>query len=248
MSGHRAAHVLVASAIVLVAGAGHAAAAATPADRPAVIPSRPTAALSWVGQVVAPVVARTDSDPSAKRVTILRPEAPLGGGITTVLITDRRPGADGRIWARVRLPVRPNGTQGWIPLDVLRLRTTTLRLKVDLSDRTLTLYRAGRVARRVVVAVGAPQWPTPTGRFAVAELIRTRTPGAFIGPVVLPLTGFSEQLNDYAGGNGRVAIHGTAVPHLLGTRASHGCVRVHNRDIIALARLVRPGTPVDIVP
>ena len=52
--------------------------------------------------------------------------------------------------------------------------------------------------------------------------------------------------NEFAGGNGRVAVHGTSEPDLIGTSASHGCVRVSNADILRLARLVRPGTPVAI--
>ena len=37
-------------------------------------------------------------------------------------------------------------------------------------------------------------------------------------------------------------------PQLLGTRASHGCIRIRNSDVVRMARIVRPGTPVDIVP
>jgi lipoprotein-anchoring transpeptidase ErfK/SrfK len=65
---------------------------------------------------------------------------------------------------------------------------------------------------------------------------------------VLPITGYSRVLNEYAGGNGRVAIHGTSQPWVIGTRASNGCVRLYNRDIRKLARLVRPGAQVEIRP
>jgi lipoprotein-anchoring transpeptidase ErfK/SrfK len=233
--------------LIAVAAAATAAPAAAAAP-PAASPGPPTSTLTWVGRLVVPVTARVDSDAASAKVAVVQPVAPLGGGPTILQITGSRPGADGRTWVRVRLPVRPNGTQGWIPVDVLRLNTTRLRIRVDLSERRLTLLRAGRPVLRTNVAIGTPQYPTPTGSFAIAELIRTRTPGAFLGPVVFPLTGFSEELNDFAGGNGRVALHGTSLPHLLGTRASHGCVRIHNRDVIRLARVVRPGTPVDIVP
>ena len=242
-----------ATALLLAAGAGTAqAVAAEPADRPAATTGPavgpPTAHTTWTGQVLAAVTARRAPRPSARPVMVLQPIAPLGGGLTVVQIEARTTGGDGRDWVRVRLPVRPNGTQGWIPMDVLRLSSTAMRIRIDLSERRLTLFRAGRVVRHVRVAIGKPGTPTPRGRFAVAEMIRTRTPGAFIGPVVFPLTGFSETLNEYAGGNGRVAMHGTSVPHLLGTRASHGCIRMSNRDVVALARIVRPGTPVQIVP
>jgi lipoprotein-anchoring transpeptidase ErfK/SrfK len=211
-------------------------------------PGAPTAGITWTGRLVAPATARTAPDPGAGAVTVVQPVAPLGGGATILQITAVTGGADGRRWARVRLPVRPNGAQGWLPVDVMRLNTNRLRIRVDLSRRTLELFRAGVRVSRITVAVGTRQNPTPTGRFAVAEIIRTHDRGGFLGPVVFPLTAFSETLNEYAGGNGRVALHGTSLPALLGTRASHGCVRIHNRDVVRLARVVRPGTPVDIVP
>ncbi len=208
----------------------------------------PTPRLSWVGRLVAPVTVRRAPRFSAKAITVLQPVAPLGGGPTVVQITRRAQDSAGRVWVRVRLPIRPNGSEGWLPVDVLRLNTTRLRILVDLGDRKLTVFRSGRPIMRFTIAVGTPENPTPTGRFAIAELIRTRTPGAFLGPVVFPITGYSETLNEFAGGNGRVALHGTNAPELLGTRASHGCVRIRNADVVRMARIIRPGTPVDIVP
>ncbi|MFN8121118.1 MAG: L,D-transpeptidase family protein [Thermoleophilia bacterium] len=237
------------AAVAAVPVMGHAAPAppASSAATPDAL-GRPTQAISWVGRLVAPVTARRAPRMSGRAVTVLQPVAPLGGGATVLQITDRAKDASGRVWVRVRLPIRPNGSQGWVPVDVLRLNTTRLRIRVDLSDRRLTLYRNNRRVMRVKVAVGTPENPTPQGHFAVAELIRTRTVGAFLGPIVFPLTAFSETLNEYAGGNGRVAMHGTNAPQLLGTRASHGCIRIRNSDVVRMARIVRPGTPVDIVP
>ena len=236
---------IAALAAVLAAVAAAPGLAASPPAGP--LPGPGERVGGGTGQVLAPVTARVAPDMRARRVTVLHPIAPLGGGVTTVQITARRAGTDGRQWVRVRLPIRPNGAQGWIPLDVLRLGSTPLRIHVSLGQRRLTVFRSGRAIRQVRIAVGKPGTPTPVGRFAVAELIRTHTPGAFLGPVVFPLTGYSETLNEFAGGNGRVAIHGTSLPRLLGTAASNGCIRMHNRDAVALSRIVRPGTPVRIV-
>ena len=97
------------------------------------------------------------------------------------------------------------------------------------------------------MAVGKPGTETPRNdHFAIAELIRTHTPGAFLGPIVMPITGYSERLNEFAGGNGRVAIHGTSLPELIGTAVSNGCIRMYNRDIARVARIARPGTPLKI--
>lgn len=228
-----------------LAGAGGGDAHAAPVST---VPGAPTPAIAWVGRVLAPVPARAAPRRSARAKMVVQPIAPFQKGPTVLLVT-RSLVRDGVRWVEVLLPARPNGSRGWVPADVLRLRTTTLRVTIDLSERRLTLLRAGRTILRAPVAIGTAGTPTPTGaRFAVAEVIRTRTPGAFLGPVVLPLTGFSETLNEFAGGDGRVAIHGTSVPSLIGTAASHGCVRMRNRDIVRMARLVRPGTPVAIRP
>ncbi|MBM3697897.1 MAG: L,D-transpeptidase [Actinobacteria bacterium] len=58
--------------------------------------------------------------------------------------------------------------------------------------------------------------------------------------------GVPERAAEYAGGNGRVAIHGTSKPELIGKAVSHGCIRMRNADIQRLTRLVRGGTPVQV--
>ncbi len=208
----------------------------------------PSPRASWTASVLAPVVARAAPDGRATPVTVLRPIAPIGGGGAVLAVRAVRRAAGSRLWVRLLLPIRPNGREGWVPAGVLRFRRTVLRILIDQSDRRLTLYRAGRPILRAPVAVGKPATPTPNGRFAVAELIRTNLPGAFLGPVVFALTGYSEKLNEFAGGDGRVAVHGTSLPALIGTRASNGCIRLRNRDAVRLLRVVRPGVPVTIRP
>lgn len=245
MSTRPLAAVLASVAAGLIAAGAAGPASAAPARA---VPGPPTAKAAWVGRVLAPVTARAAPRPGARARMVVQPVAPFAQGATTLLVT-RSVVRRGSRWVEVLLPARPNGSRGWVPADVLGLRTTALRITIDLGDRRLTLRRAGRVVLRAPVAVGAAGTPTPVGaRFAVAELIRTRAPGAFLGPVVMPLTGYSETLNEFAGGDGRVAIHGTSAPSLIGTAASHGCVRMLNRDIVRMARLVRPGTPVTIRP
>ena len=147
---------------------------------------------------------------------------------------------------RVILPLRPNGNLGWVPADSLQLHATAVRILVDQSQRQLTMFRAGRVVLRTRVAIGAPATPTPNGRFSIAEVIRTDNPAGFIGPFVLPLTAFSNVLDTFDGGNGRVALHGTSVPSQLGQRVSHGCVRIRNTDLMRIVRAITPGVPVTV--
>ena len=220
---------------------------AAPAPAATVELAAPTASRAWTARLLAAVSARTAPRHNARVITTLQPIAPLGGGATTLLVTGSKV-ADGRQWVRVLLPVRPNGTQGWVPADPLAFRPVSSRLVVDQSARQLTVYKQGRAVYRTTGAIGAPDTPSPNGHFAIAEVIPTGNPGGFFGPYVLPLTGYSERLNEYAGGNGRVALHGTSLPGLLGTRASHGCIRIANAAIRRIAAIVSTGTPVTIRP
>ena len=239
-----AATLAAACAAALAWAASGEAAAAPRAAATRIAP--PTPKVAWVGRVLVPVTARAAPRTSAAARTVLQPIAPLGRDATVLLIT-RTTVQEGRRWAEVLLPIRPNGVRGWVPANVLRTWSTPLRIVIDVSERRLTLFHKNRPLVRARIAVGKPGTETPRGDdFAIAERIYTRTPGAFLGPVVFPITGYSEKLNEFAGGNGRVAIHGTSLPELIGTAASNGCIRMHNRDIVRLNRLVRPGTPVKI--
>ena len=109
------------------------------------------------------------------------------------------------------------------------------------------LPQGGRI-KQLGVALGAPSTPTPKGTFAVYQ--KVREPGySPLGPWALHLTAHSNVLFEYAGGPGRVAIHGArgALWATAGTNPSHGCIRVPDPKIATLVPLVRPGTPVEIV-
>ncbi len=231
---------------VLLAGLALVAGQARAADAVEAVPGAPTPTEAWTGRVVATVTARAAPKPAARKRMVLKTTAPFSGNGTVLLIT-RRTVVDGVPWVEVLLPMRPNGARGWIPQDVLVVSRTRVRVAIDLSERKLRVFKAGKRVMSASLAIGKPETPTPTGpHFAIAERIDTNTPGGFLGPIVLPLTGFSETLNEFAGGNGRVAIHGTSLPGLIGTQASHGCMRMRNADIVRLARLATPGTPVAI--
>ena len=230
----------------LACAAGQAAAQDAAATGP--VPAAPTPAEAWTGRVMTTVTARSAPRPNAKRKLVLKTTAPFSGNGTVLLIT-RRTVVEGVPWVEVLLPKRPNGTRGWIRQDVLVVSRTRVRVAIDLSERRVRVFRAGKRVMSVSIAIGKSGTPTPTGsRFAIAERIDTNMPGGFLGPIVLPLTGFSETLNEFAGGDGRVAIHGTSLPQLIGTRASHGCMRMRNADVVRFARLAKPGTPVVIRP
>lgn len=203
----------------------------------------PTRQWSWAARVLAPAVVRVAPDRRSKSLGMLQPTAPLGSGPMILLVLETRLVGETE-WTRLLLARRPNGSSGWVRSDVLRFRRNAMRIVIDRSERRTYVLRNGRVVLRVRNAVGTSATPTPLGRFAVAEKIPV--PSGFLGPMVLPTTGFSEVLNEYAGGNGRFAMHGTSQPWLIGTPASHGCIRHTNDGIRRIAGMVSPGTPIII--
>jgi lipoprotein-anchoring transpeptidase ErfK/SrfK len=114
---------------------------------------------------------------------------------------------------------------------------------IDRSARTLELWDSRRLLLRTTVAVGAPGMETPTGLYYVQWKFRPQA--EILGAYAFETSAYS-RLSDWPGG-GVVGVHGTYWPWLLGQAVSHGCVRVHNRDILELSRLVSVGTPIRIV-
>jgi lipoprotein-anchoring transpeptidase ErfK/SrfK len=148
----------------------------------------------------------------------------------------------GTTWLHVRLPIRPNGSTGWVRGDEVRTQVRHERIVVDLSAHRLRRVDDGRTVDDLSVAVGAPSTPTAPGRFFVWARVPTGDPTGPYGVFVLGLSGFSNVITEWAGG-GRMAIHGTADPGDRGHDVSHGCVRVNNPQMEALTD-VPMGTPV----
>ena len=116
----------------------------------------------------------------------------------------------------------------------MQLSRTRYWVTVRTRSRTVSVYRDGDRVRRFRAVVGAPATPTPRVLAALYERNRQPDPRAFLGPWSLPLTAFSDVLQDFGGGPGRVAIHGRAGASLadpLGSARSHGCIRITNRAI-----------------
>jgi len=153
----------------------------------------------------------------------------------------------GASWYRVKVPVRPNGVVGYVhPGDVV-VRKVTTRISVDLSRRTLSLYRRGRLVLTTPVAVGTPETPTPIGRYYVNQRITVIDPEGPYGPAVLGVSAFSNVLTGWADG-APIGIHGTNQPWSIGQAASNGCIRVPNATLLRLFAAADAGTPVVIHP
>lgn len=170
-------------------------------------------------------------------------------GYPTVLgvLDGRANGSCAPVAYRVQVPLPPNGRSGWVVAGAVRVFPVRSRIVVSLHRRRLVAYRDGRVVLRVPVAVGAPQTPTPVGRFFVNERWLLARPDGPFGVAALGLSGHSDVLRRWAQG-GPIALHGTNEPWSVGRAASHGCVRLLNGDMRRLLALAPAGTLVEIRP
>jgi lipoprotein-anchoring transpeptidase ErfK/SrfK len=167
------------------------------------------------------------------------------GTRNAVAVLDRAQDATGRTWVLAALPVLPTGTRGWIPRRALGgYAVVRTRLDIDLDRLRATLYDRGRPVLAADIAVGMPGWETPRGDFIVRnKLTRYRSPT--YGPIAFGTSARAPGATDWPAG-GFVGIHGTDRPELVPGRVSHGCIRMRNDDILALARAMPIGTPVRI--
>jgi hypothetical protein len=155
-------------------------------------------------------------------------------------------------WLHVALPVRPNGSTGWIRADDVELRPVEVAVEVDLDARELIVRDltapTGQedVVLRTPTAIGDADHPTPIGTFFITDKLDTGDPGGPYGPYALGLSAYSEVLTEFAGGEGQVGVHGTDTPASVGRAASKGCLRVDNGVVEQLAHLLPLGTPVTI--
>ena len=149
-------------------------------------------------------------------------------------------------WVEVLLPVRPTPSRGWVRKADVTLTPNAYRLVVDVSERTITAYKGGKQYLRDTVAVGMAQNPTPIGLASVTALLQPPDPKGEFGTHAYVLSAFSPTLTKFLGGPGSIGIHGTNRPDLLGKAVSHGCVRVKNSTVDALAKDLPLGTPVEL--
>ena len=210
----------------------------TPSTAPSTAPDAVDAPASTTIAAVRGADVAVSAEPGGTVTTTL--ENPQASGAPLVFrVVDQRDG-----WVQVQLAQRPNGSTGWVPDSAVSLSTTSYAIVVTESDNTLDLYRGGKVVDSYPVATGTGGTPTPTGRFALTELLAPTNSG--YGPYAYGTTAFSDVLNNFGGGPGQIGLHGTEDASSVGRAASHGCIRMHNDDITTLAKTLPLGTPFQV--
>jgi len=125
-------------------------------------------------------------------------------------------------------------------------------VSVSRSSTTLRLFKRLRVVRTYRIAVGAAGFDTPSGLRHVQSKQRNPTwyvpnrpwAGSLAGQTIPPGDPRNPLKAWFLALGGGVGIHGTAEEWSIGTRASHGCIRMRVRDVTRLAPRVPVGTPV----
>ena len=121
----------------------------------------------------------------------------------------------------------------------------TRRLVISIPDRKVALIEDGRIVKVYPVAVGKNSTPSPRGTFHIASRVQHPTwyqPGKVVGPGPANPLGTRWMGLGFKG----YGIHGTNMPLSVGKAASHGCIRMRNRDVEELFNLVEVGDPVEL--
>lgn len=136
---------------------------------------------------------------------------------------------------------------------VLRADADAIRLVLNIPANRLDVYEGGSVTRSYAVSVGRRGFETPAGRYRVHRIVwnpwwhppdskwargKKPTPPGPGNPMGRVKLQFADLLY----------IHGTTEEHNLGAPASHGCVRMSNRDLVELTRLMHRYTTRDLAP
>jgi lipoprotein-anchoring transpeptidase ErfK/SrfK len=220
----------------------------TPPKASATTQPAPASVESRTARATVPQLAVFDS-PKATQPTmtlpnpwLVDPTVPSSTVQQVFLVSKEQPG-----WVQVYLPVRPNGTTGWVHAAEVSVIPNPYHIRIELGTHHITVSKDTAVLYEGTVAVGAPDTPTPTGLYYLRVLVKALDPTTVYGPYAYGLSSHSDVLETFNGGDGEIGIHGNNDSSVLGSNVTHGCVRMDNDAITALTKQLPLGTRVDIV-
>jgi hypothetical protein len=200
--------------------------------------------LSYYGFLEAPVLVRAAPSYRARGVERLGTSTADGTSMVVEAIAETAAPRDQ--WLEIHMPVLPNWRTGWVPRSALStLIPVRTWLIINTEHLRASLIESGRTVFSAQIGVGMASTPTPRGSFYVIDRLEHLAYGGVYGPLAFGTSAKSPVLTDWPGG-GVVGVHGTNEPQRIPGRPSHGCIRMRNKDILRLGRLMPVGTPVTI--
>lgn len=121
-----------------------------------------------------------------------------------------------------------------------------LKVHINLAARSLALYKGAEKIRLYPIAPGIASSPTPVGYYKILEKDVNPTWTDPETGVSIPSGPDCPLGYRWMTIQGNYGIHGTNNPSSIGNYASHGCIRMYEKDVEALFDLVEVGTPVEI--
>jgi len=104
--------------------------------------------------------------------------------------------AKGGRWFKALLPMRPNGTMGYVPARSISLSKTWYRIAVSRSRFQLTLWKRCRRVATYPVGIGTGATQTPVGRFYLEVLLKPPDPNTVYGAYAYGLSAFSNTIRN----------------------------------------------------
>lgn len=126
-----------------------------------------------------------------------------------------------------------------------------INLVLKLKQRRVYVYQGEKVLAKYPVAIGKRGRETPTGEWQVMEKIKNPgwtsfKTGEYMAPGRENPLG-SRWIGFWTDGQDMIGFHGTAKLDSIGKAVSNGCVRMYNRDVKQMFKMVKVGTIVRVV-
>ena len=172
---------------------------------------------------------------------------PTERGVPLVFLVDGVDTEGDRI--PVYLPVKPNGSKGWVDAAQVNVVENPYSIRVELANHHLTVNKGSETIIETAVGLGEAGAETPVGTYFIKELLENPNPEDAYGPYAYGISAFTEnpEVADRFGGDGVIGVHGTNDPSSIGQNRSSGCIRLPNDVITEMAGLLPLGTPIEII-
>lgn len=144
-------------------------------------------------------------------------------------------------------PVPPNLPES-SSYQITEKPSPKFEMLINVPSTEMILFQDGKLVQKHKISVGAPSHPTPLGKMQIGSFewnpwwyppkadwaknakITPPGPGNPLGPVKLLVE------------NSDIRIHGTDKPSSIGKAASHGCLRMNNKDAKSIAQYIQEET------